>query len=58
MKKIILIFSIVLFIFGSQGCVVKKNANGDVPPGQVKKMTGEKSAKKYAPGQKKKTQHL
>ena len=29
-------------------------SNGKVPPGQVKKVTGEKSAKAYAPGQQKK----
>jgi hypothetical protein len=29
-------------------------SNGKVPPGQAKKVTGEKSAKSYAPGQQKK----
>lgn len=33
---------------------VKTNAKGEIPPGQMKKLTGEKSAKKYAPGQRKK----
>ncbi|KAF2514848.1 hypothetical protein [Flavobacterium foetidum] len=28
--------------------------SGKVPPGQAKKMSGEKSAKAYAPGQRKK----
>ena len=28
--------------------------SGKVPPGQAKKMTGSKSAKPYAPGQRKK----
>jgi hypothetical protein len=28
--------------------------SGKVPPGQAKKMTGSKSAKKHAPGQQKK----
>lgn len=32
---------------------VNLNPNGDVPPGQMKKITGAKSAKKYAPGQNK-----
>jgi hypothetical protein len=34
--------------------IVHPNPSGKVPPGQMKKMTGEKSAKHYAPGQKKK----
>ncbi len=29
-------------------------SSGKVPPGQAKKMTGDKSAKAYAPGQQKK----
>ncbi len=33
---------------------VHSNAKGDIPPGQKKKMSGEKSAKQYAPGQEKK----
>lgn len=33
---------------------IHTNAKGEMPPGQKKKITGEKSAKKYAPGQKKK----
>jgi len=33
---------------------VHTNAKGDIPPGQKKKMTGEKNAKQYAPGQEKK----
>lgn len=30
------------------------NKSKPLPPGQAKKVTGEKSAKKYAPGQQKK----
>ncbi|TND10531.1 MAG: Uncharacterized protein FD123_173 [Bacteroidetes bacterium] len=55
------VFSTVLFlvfIIITPGCsrtvVVKTNNSGNVPPGQMKKATGEKSAKKYAPGQQKK----
>ena len=33
---------------------VKTNPKGKVPPGQMKKTTGSKSAKQYAPGQQKK----
>ncbi len=38
----------------SRTVVVHTEHNGKVPPGQMKKMTGEKSAKHYAPGQNKK----
>jgi len=34
--------------------VPKSNGNHGLPPGQVKKVTGSKSAKHYAPGQYKK----
>lgn len=33
---------------------LKTNGNNGLPPGQVKKVTGAKSAKHYAPGQTKK----
>ncbi|MGG5208116.1 hypothetical protein ACQWU4_04155 [Chryseobacterium sp. MIQD13] len=33
---------------------LKPNGNHGLPPGQVKKVTGAKSAKHYAPGQYKK----
>lgn len=33
--------------------VVNPNSNGVIPPGQLKKATGAKSAKEYAPGQNK-----
>lgn len=37
------------------GCVVTRTTPGaKAPPGQVKKATGSKSAKPYAPGQQKK----
>lgn len=35
--------------------VVYTRPSGKVPPGQMKKYTGSKSAKAYAPGQQKKT---
>lgn len=38
----------------SRGVIISANPNGKIPPGQMKKMTGEKSAKQYAPGQVKK----
>jgi len=40
-----------LIVTSSEG---KSNPSGKVPPGQMKKSTGSKSAKPYAPGQKKK----
>jgi hypothetical protein len=33
--------------------IIQSNPSGKVPPGQMKKATGAKSAKKYAPGQNK-----
>ncbi|BBE17355.1 hypothetical protein AQPE_1505 [Aquipluma nitroreducens] len=38
----------------SRTVIIRTNPNGKVPPGHMKKMTGEKSAKHYAPGHKKK----
>lgn len=38
----------------SRTVIIQSNPNGKVPPGQMKKMTGAKSAKQYAPGQQKK----
>ena len=37
----------------SRTVIIRTNPNGKVPPGQIKKMTGAKSAKEYAPGQQK-----
>lgn len=47
---------IMLFAFTLTNCNVKVGPNHSstktkqVPPGQAKKMTGQKSAKNYAPG--------
>jgi len=62
---VLLLFSVFL-IFGS-GCtvirphhhpsktvIIHSNRSGRIPPGQMKKITGAKSAKQYAPGQQKK----
>jgi len=38
----------------SRTVIVHTNPNGKIPPGQMKKITGAKSAKQYAPGQQKK----
>jgi len=57
MKKRYLFFILAATIsIGAASCRatrVNVNANGDVPPGQMKKITGAKSAKEYAPGQSK-----
>ncbi|WP_165851718.1 hypothetical protein [Chryseobacterium pennipullorum] len=52
-KKIGLMFLLGAFVF-SCAPRLKPNGNHGLPPGQVKKVTGSKSAKPYAPGQHKK----
>ena len=66
-KLFFTIISIAIIALFSSGCrvihshprsntvIIKQNPNGKIPPGQLKKVTGEKSAKKYAPGQNKKS---
>ena len=52
MKRFLLLSLLASFALTS--CkTVHTNAHGDLPPGQAKKITGEKSAKNYAPGQQK-----
>lgn len=57
--KFLLLIFIVAMIFSFSSCAtrayVKSNPNKvkTIPPGQMKKITGEKSAKKYAPGHRK-----
>lgn len=65
-KLIFTIISIIIITLFSSGCqmihshhrsntvIIQSNPNGKIPPGQLKKVTREKSAKKYAPGQNKK----
>ncbi len=43
----------ILGLFFTSCVAVKSNGNHGLPPGQVKKVTGSKSAKPYAPGQNK-----
>jgi hypothetical protein len=50
MKKYLLITLMAIFLASS----CKTSHVGHVPPGQAKKITGSKSAKAYAPGQRKK----
>ncbi|WP_193845431.1 hypothetical protein [Flavobacterium hungaricum] len=49
-------YLMIACIFIITGCSVHSTSSnsGKVPPGQAKKMSGSKSAKAYAPGQKKK----
>jgi len=53
MKKYILLLS-ALMVISLSSCSVHSGSSGKVPPGQAKKATGSKSAKPYAPGQRKK----
>ena len=55
MKKIYLIFALATLMVTSS-CYTTKTAgnSGKVPPGQAKKRVGAKSAKPFAPGQRKK----
>lgn len=58
MKNYILFLAVILFVMAS--CVVHKHHPHChhhvkvLPPGHAKKLTGSKSAKAYAPGQRKK----
>jgi hypothetical protein len=64
-KNLLIILLFGVFLLTGTGChviypqhhtksTVHTNGKGEIPPGQQKKMTGEKSAKQYAPGQEKK----
>ncbi|WP_090970309.1 hypothetical protein [Parapedobacter composti] len=58
MKKVgAVLFAVMVFI--SLSCVGYRTAgkSGKVPPGQAKKITGKKSARDHAPGQRKKDVH-
>jgi hypothetical protein len=59
MKKQMLILCFVISLFFSSCLIghpitIVKPATGKLPPGQAKKVAGDKSAKAYAPGQQKK----
>ncbi|GEM_PF-522846 len=55
MKKMYMLFAIAALMITSS-CYTTRTAgnSGKVPPGQAKKKTGAKSAKHFAPGQRKK----
>ncbi|SEM97596.1 hypothetical protein SAMN05421856_11076 [Chryseobacterium taichungense] len=42
--------AIIIGLLFSSCVAVKSNGNKGLPPGQVKKATGNKSARNYAPG--------
>ncbi|SEW42813.1 hypothetical protein SAMN05421841_2997 [Chryseobacterium wanjuense] len=52
LKKIGAVILVGLFVI-SCAPRLKPNGNNGLPPGQVKKVTGAKSAKYYAPGHRK-----
>lgn len=56
MKKIkqLGVLALTTLLLASCSVHIKSHGNNDVPPGQMKKVTGSKSAKPYAPGQQKK----
>lgn len=55
-QRLIAKIAIILFAFTLTNCAVRVGTNHStvkakpIPPGQLKKMTGQKSAKNYAPG--------
>lgn len=59
-KYIIIVMVILFVIISAISCSTHTHtytpapSGKKIPPGQVKKMNGDKSAKAYAPGQKKK----
>ena len=56
MKKYLLLFLVVLFMFSS--CASIHTTRQDpLPPGQAKKVHGDQSAKDYAPGQQNKNKN-
>lgn len=57
MKNLKCVLGLVVMAVFITSCGVHRintNAKGEIPPGQMKKITGEKSAKNHAPGQRKK----
>jgi PBP1b-binding outer membrane lipoprotein LpoB len=54
MKKILAILVMALVLNSCARVMVVHPKPKNIPPGQMKKMTGSQSAKPYAPGQQKK----
>jgi hypothetical protein len=67
-NQFLILFLVSLFLIFGTSCtvirpqhhhpsgtvIIHSNPSGKIPPGQMKKATGAKSAKQYAPGQAKK----
>jgi len=54
-RKIASTILVLVFVLSLSGCTVMFSAgSNDLPPGQEKKLNGDKSAREYAPGQEKK----
>lgn len=51
LKRFLAILGLLAFLGSQIGCVVL--SNGNLPPGQEKKISGDKNAKDHAPGQNK-----
>ncbi|WP_257670393.1 quinol oxidase subunit 4 [Parapedobacter tibetensis] len=54
MRKIMMMLILAMSVLWLGSCAVRTaGKSGKVPPGQAKKITGKKSAREHAPGQKK-----
>lgn len=54
MKRILGSIFIIMLLFAISSCYSHRHPHGHLPPGKAKKIYGDKSAKRHAPGQKKK----
>lgn len=54
MERILGFTWMVLLLFALSSCYSHRHPHGHMPPGKAKKIYGDKSAKRHAPGQKKK----
>lgn len=54
MKRFLGFLAIVALLFTITSCYTHGHPHGHLPPGKAKKIYGDKSAKRHAPGQKKK----
>lgn len=54
MRKILGFAVVFAILLSFSSCYTHRNAHRHIPPGKAKKIYGDKSAKRYAPGQQKK----
>lgn len=54
MKRILGFTLIIISFLALSSCYTQRHPHGHLPPGKAKKIYGDKSAKRHAPGQKKK----